>query len=134
MKPLTRYVLLQIPGWALAVPAVLLVLSWGWINATAAGLVIMLWLAKDILLYPLYRSALRVDSAGSSGVEVMVGRVGHCRTEVNGRGMIEVQGERWLARSANQTRIAPGLRVQVVGYDGLVLQVLAVDRPSAGKT
>lgn len=133
MKPLTRYALLQILSWGLVLLVVLLLLRWGWINTTAAGVVIALWLAKEILLYPLYLPALTTESAVSPGVEAMMGRVGNCRTEVNGRGMIEVQGERWLARSADGTRIAPGLRVQVVGHDGMVLQVRVADQATAGK-
>jgi membrane-bound ClpP family serine protease len=112
---------------------VLLLLRGGWINTTAAVVVIVLWLVKDVLLYPLYLPALAAESAVSPGVEAMVGRVGNCRTEVNGRGMIEVQGERWLARSADGTRIAPGLRVEVVGHDGMILQVRVVDQARGGR-
>ena len=133
MKPFARYALLQILSWALVLLVVLLLLRWGWINTTAAGVVIVLWLAKDVLLYPLYLPALAAESAVAPGVEAMVGRFGNCRTEVNGRGMIEVQGERWLARSADGARIAPGLRVQVVGHDGMVLQVRTVDQATAAK-
>ena len=133
VKPLTRYALLQILSWALVLLVVLLLLRWGWINTTAAVVVIVLWLVKDVLLYPLYLPALAAESAVSPGVEAMVGRAGHCRTEVNGRGMIEVQGERWLARSADGTRIAPGLRVEVVGHDGMILQVRVVDQATAAK-
>ena len=133
VKPLTRYVLLQIFGWASVLLVVLLLLRWGWINTTAAVVVVVLWLVKDVLLYPLYLPALTVESAVSPGVEAMVGRAGHCRTEVNGRGMVEVQGESWLARSADGTRIAPGLRVEVVGHDGLVLHVRVVDQATAAR-
>ena len=132
VKPLTRYALLQILSWSVVLLVVLL-LRWGWINTTAAGVVIVLWLAKDVLLYPLYLPALAAESAVSPGVEAMVGRVGHCRTEVNGRGMVEVQGERWLARSADGTRIAPGLRVEVVGHDGMILRVRVADQATAVK-
>jgi len=132
VKLLTRYALLQILSWSVVLLVVLL-LRWGWINTTAAGVVIVLWLAKDVLLYPLYLPALAAESAVSPGVEAMVGRVGHCRTEVNGRGMVEVQGERWLARSADGTRIAPGLRVEVVGHDGMILRVRVADQATAVK-
>jgi membrane-bound ClpP family serine protease len=134
VKPLTRYIVLQALSWALVMLAVLLLLlRWGWITTTAAGVVIVLWLAKDVLLYPLYLPALAAESAVSPGAEAMVGRLGTCRTEVNGRGMIEVQGERWLARSVDGIRIAPGLRVQVVGHDGMILQVGVVDQDAASK-
>ena len=133
VKPFTRYALLQILSWAVVLLVVLLLLRWGWINTTAAGVVIVLWLAKDVLLYPLYLPALAAESAVSPGVEAMVGRVGHCRTELNGRGMIEVHGERWLARSGDGTRIAPGSRVEVVGHDGMILRVRVVDQATAAK-
>ncbi|TVP90513.1 MAG: hypothetical protein EA347_02995 [Thioalkalivibrio sp.] len=131
VKPLAFYALLQIPGLALVLLVVLALLRWGWIDTTAAAVVMVLWLAKDAVLYPFYRHALAPESAVSPGVEGQMGRIGHCRTEVNGRGMVEVQGERWLARSADGSRIAPGLRVEVVGHDGMVLQVRVVDQAKA---
>lgn len=126
VKALTQYALLQALGWAVVLLVVAVLLRWGWVNTTAAGIFLVLWLLKDVLLFPLYRAALGVGVPASSGVEGMVGRRGVCRTEVNGRGMIEVQGEHWLARSADGVRIAPGSRVHVVGHDGLLLQVRAV--------
>ncbi len=79
VKPLTRYALLRILSWALVVLVVLLLLRWGWINATAAGVVIVLWLAKDVLLYPLYLPAVAAESAVSPGVGAMVGRTDSSR-------------------------------------------------------
>jgi hypothetical protein len=61
VKPLTRHALLRILGWALVL-LVLLMLPWGWINTTAAWVVIVLWQAKDVLLYPLYLQALVAES------------------------------------------------------------------------
>lgn len=127
VKPFTFYALLQIPTLALALLVVMLLLRWDWIGTTAAWVVIVLWLAKDVLLYPFYRHALAPESAASPGVEGLVGLIGQCRTEVNGRGLIEVRGERWLARSADGNRILPGQRVEVAGHDGMVLKVRVID-------
>ena len=46
VKPPICYALLQILGWASVLLVLLLLLQWGWINTTAAGVVIVLWLAK----------------------------------------------------------------------------------------
>ncbi len=132
MLPLTRYTLLQIPGWVLVGLVVTLLLYWQWIDRTAALVVLGLWLLKDVLLFPLYRPALASSDAAATGAKALRGHAGWCRTEVNGRGLVEIHGERWLARSADGTLIAGGVRVEVTDHEGMTLIVRPLDASDRG--
>ena len=126
--------MLQVPGWLLLALALVLLFQWDWITAQAAVWIIALWLLKDVLLYPVYRPALNARDAAAPGAAGLKGRRGWSRTAINGRGLVEVAGERWLARSADGEPIDPGTQVEVVGHQDMVLHVRprhsTVGRPS----
>lgn len=131
MNTTTRYALLQIPGLLLVILLLTLGLQWGWITTTTATVVFLGWLVKDILLFPLYRPALRAD-APPTGSEGMVGALGVCRTAVNGTGMVQIRGENWQCRSDNGRRLAPGERVEVCAGEGMILTVRAINSRQHG--
>src|SRR5690606_38534590 len=60
-----------------------------------------------------------------SGREEMVGLTGTALKDFEGRGMVFVHGERWLAKSVAPVR--KGQEVRVVGMKGLVLEVEPLD-------
>lgn len=122
-----RYTLLQIPGWALVGLALTLLLHWEWLDRTAAAIVLGLWLLKDVLLYPLYRPALAVGDATAPGVAALRGYRGWCRTHVNGHGLVEIHGERWLARAVDGRGIPPDSCIEVVDHEGMTLLVRQAD-------
>lgn len=64
-----------------------------------------------------------------SGREEMIGLVGTALDDFEGRGMVFVHGERWLAES--HVPIAKGRDVRVTGMQGLVLSVEPIDSTSA---
>ena len=64
-----------------------------------------------------------------SGREEMIGLVGTALDDFEGRGMVFVHGERWLAES--DVPIAKGRDVRVTGLHGLVLSVEPIDSTSA---
>src|SRR5262245_33962342 len=55
------------------------------------------------------------------GLEGMVGEVGEVRAQLNPAGKVFVHGEYWNAKSDSE--IEAGERVEVVGFDGMVLKV-----------
>ena len=55
------------------------------------------------------------------GYEGLVGEVGEVRERLDRRGKVFVHGEVWRAESAE--RLEPGDRIEVVGYDGMILKV-----------
>jgi len=122
MRTLARYLLFQIPGWALmAVLAELAVLwldvppRWAW---GAFGL----WLLKDAAMFPLLRKAYRRDGKSHGHV----GERGIADGAIDPEGWVRIGPERWRARLApGAGPIAAGAPVQVVAMDGLELRVAA---------
>lgn len=126
MSPLTRYVLIQTPG-------VLFVLVALWLLRERAGLADWLaaaiaaaWIGKDVLLYPLVRSAY--ESKVPTGGARLVGVRGVARQRLthDRRGYIDVRGERWRARLEDGAEpIEAGAPVVVSAAAGLELTVAA---------
>lgn len=64
---------------------------------------------------------------GAGGTStVPIGSLGVTKTDLSPSGVVLVVGEQWSAISHDETVIASGRRVRVVGQDGLTLRV-AVD-------
>lgn len=57
-------------------------------------------------------------------LEGLVGAVGEAKTEIHDEGSVQVAGELWSARSLNP--IAAGARVRVIGREGFILEVEAI--------
>lgn len=134
MRPWLRYTLLQVPG--LILLGALLYAGWnrGWLGGDLAVLVMLLWLLKDVLLYPLYRPALQAP--GASGGAALIGCEGLARSDLAPEGFILIRGERWQARSHDGSVISQGTPVRVVAANGLRLQVVRHNPPqqSQGNT
>jgi membrane-bound ClpP family serine protease len=122
MSTLSKYILLQVPGWMLAV----LVLWFlrrgiglpGWV---AIGLFV-LWLVKDIVMYPLLRTAY--ESGVKTGVDQLIGACGVAQDELSPRGYVRVRGELWQAEARpNDQPIPAGSTVKVLGAEGMTLIV-----------
>lgn len=120
-SPFWRYTALQVPGWVLA-----LALGW-WIHTSfdapgwVAPAIPLVWVVKDMALYPLLRSAYDVNEAPP--VERLVGRRGVAIEPLAPSGYVRIGGELWRARAGDATPIRAGLAVEVVGAEGLVLSV-----------
>jgi membrane-bound serine protease (ClpP class) len=126
MRPLAKYVLLQIPGWVIV--SFVLFALWEWLNLRvelAAGL-FALWLAKDILLYRFLRAAY--ESNAATGAERLVGERALARGDLAPRGYVLVRGELWRAEvSGTDAKIAAGSPVRIVAAQRLTLIVEADD-------
>ncbi len=119
-----KYALMQIPG-ALLIGLILYLLhSWALISLRLTLVVLLIWILKDVLLYPLYRPAL--ESGVATGARAMIGATGKARTDLTPRGLVEVDGERWQARAAKGQTIHAGQRIRVHGTTGMVLRVEAL--------
>lgn len=117
---LGTYLLAQVPGWVLAA-----VVLWGlnrWVGlpaGIAAGL-LLVWIAKDALLFPFMQRFYQSEPAARR----MVGESGTAVTALAPAGLVRVHGELWKARSDQQ--VPQGTRVRVVDIEGLTLLVAAV--------
>ncbi len=121
MRPLTRYVVLQLPGWAVA--AALLVWLW---PATGLGPLagfgaFALWVAKDFAIFPLIRVGYE---PGKTGVERLIGLEAIVSHAISPVGHVRLQGERWRAELApGELPIPEGAIVEIRSASGLTLSV-----------
>lgn len=119
---LGRYILYQAPGW-LAIATVLIALHIGFdLSPWISGIIVLLLLAKDIVMYPVVRHAFA--AAPHPTHARLVGRVVVAESGPGRSSYVRVDGELWQAATADDSRpIAPGSRGTVVGLRGLTLLV-----------
>jgi len=121
MTTFRRYLLFQVPGWALAT----LVGAWVWSRGLAEAWLVLLvlaaWAVKDLALYPILRDSYRHDVA--TGVERLVGSVATACAAIDVEGQVRISGEVWRARLVGPGPVTAGDRVRIVGADGLTLYV-----------
>ncbi|MCC5812072.1 MAG: NfeD family protein [Ectothiorhodospiraceae bacterium] len=122
---LLRYTLLQIPG--LVLLGALLWWAWseGWLSPLAALLVFVVWLVKDVMLYPFYRPAL--ERQVPTGGQVLIGREGFVTVPLDPVGRVRIGGESWRAHTPDRQPLPRGQPVRVVAARGVTLQVMPLD-------
>lgn len=118
-----RYVLLQVPGWVLIAAAGAALWSLGlvpgWLCLTAA----VVWVIKDIALYPVVRRAFE---AGEESTARVVGQTAVVVDGLSPRGYVRLHSELWKAELTGAGADVParaGERVTVVRAEGLTLLV-----------
>ncbi len=124
-SPFWRYTAFQIPGWILAAAG-------GWWLYTSlrvpmwvAGGVLVAWVIKDMVLYPLLRSAYEVDD--TRPIERLVGRPGTAAERLAPRGYVRVRGELWRAEAEGVSAVERDTAVEVVDTEGMMLKVRPLD-------
>jgi len=122
LRPLTKYLVIQIPGWILAVVVLAVLSRWIDLPLWAAVGLFFLWVAKDLILFPLLRPAY--EAAGKRGVERMIGVQGIVEERLAPVGYIRVGSELWRAEALQTDKPIPlGSRVRVRGVRGLTLLI-----------
>lgn len=122
LRPLTKYLLLQLPGWLVAAVVLSLLKRWVDLPLWAAVALFLLWVIKDLILFPLLRPAYESD--GKGGVERLIGAQGIAEERLAPSGYIRVGGELWRAEALRADRpIPPGSRVRVQAVRGLTLLI-----------
>jgi len=93
-------------------------------------LIFLLWVAKDILLYPIVWRAFDTGERGNTFS--MIGQTGIAAEPLQGTGYVTVRGELWQARVVEtDVRIKKGDEVTVCGMEGLTLFVQPLHPPGA---
>jgi membrane protein implicated in regulation of membrane protease activity len=121
-KTLLRYVLFQVPGIILVVVVLWMLHSLLGVSARIAWTLLLLWLAKDALMFffvwPAYQGS------EGDGWYSLIGLRGEVRRPLRPDGYIRIRGVLWKARAEDEAaNIPPGMQVDVVGRDGIQLIV-----------
>jgi len=117
------YALLQVPGTLIAGLLLWLAFHWGWLSLPWAVGLLLMWVGKDILLYPLVRNVF--DPLRAPGPP-LVGACGVVEAALTPHGLIRLEGELWQAEPFQPGEaIGAGTPVRVRSARGLVLLVEA---------
>ena len=127
-----RYTLLQLPALALLLMALVLVQRWLDIPDWVFWGSIMIWIAKDVVLF--FFTWRAYDTTAARPGRSMVGARGITQNRIAPSGFIHVRGELWKAEVWEGGRpIEIGERVKVINIKGLTLIVQPVDEQELDK-
>jgi membrane protein implicated in regulation of membrane protease activity len=117
-----RYLRFQAPGALVLATALAAAAHYGVVaGPTAAGL-LLLWIVKDLALYPLLKRAY--EPSGHGYPARLVGSRGKASQKLDPKGYVVVAGELWRAEvSAEDRPIAAGETILVTGAVGTRLLV-----------
>jgi len=121
-RTLLRYTLFQIPDLILLSLGVAAAVRWWGLPVIAAYGLVALWVAKDVILYPILRVAY--EAGGSSGVGGIHGALGVVTQPLVPSGYVRLGSELWKAELLCGSGTVPvGSAVRVVELRGLTLIV-----------
>ena len=116
-----RYLAFQAAGWVVAALAALLAVHVGLLGPAVSAVLVLAWIAKDLVLYRFVRHAYATDVA--SPTDRLVGAVAVVERDLAPEGMVRLGRELWTARGDRDETVEHGARVRVVAVEGLVLIV-----------
>ena len=117
-----RYILLNVPEFAAVILIFIIVRHWVVLPVWLLWCIIVLWIVKDAMLFPLIWRAYDWERAGRS--RSMVGKHAIARERLAPAGYVQIHGELWRAEKiGGGPAIDIGQRVKVVKMEGLTLFV-----------
>lgn len=115
-----RYLIIQLPGGVLFVIAMILIRRWTDLPAWLFWGLIVLWVGKDVVLFPFVRKAYEPQE----GRNPMIGALGVAGDRLAPSGYVRIGGELWKARTLGSSiAIDRGETVRVRDVEGLTLIV-----------
>ena len=121
-RTFARYTAFQAPGWALVGLALYAFVAWGWLERGVALVLGLLYVAKDLALFPWLRLAYEAGDPSPSAA--LLGKSGVARERLDPRGYVQLGAELWRAELApGCAPIEPGGHVRVRAVHGLTLIV-----------
>ena len=121
-RTLIRYMLLQLPGFALLILILGLLRSFIDLPGYVAWGIIGFWIVKDILLYPVVGRFYNPNYSKYNFS--MIGLTGIAQEPLNPKGYIRVKGELWKAKVLDkEVKVNAGESIIIRGIDGLTLLV-----------
>jgi membrane protein implicated in regulation of membrane protease activity len=124
MRVFARYLVLQIPGQFIAGVTLVMLARWTELTPTLAGILFVLWVIKDLAMYPVTRIAYEPQSSGQ-GADALVGALGVAQRDLTPEqtGYVLVGAELWRAQLCGDQGVAKGAAVRVTEVHDLTLQV-----------
>ena len=117
-----RYTLFQIPALALLLIILIVIQQWIAMPAWLVWGLVIIWIIKDVALFPVTWRAYDWDDARKANS--MVGRQGVVQEQLSPEGSVRVRGELWRARITEEgSPIDKGEAVRVREICGLTLVV-----------
>jgi membrane protein implicated in regulation of membrane protease activity len=127
---LLKYTLLHLLSLAFLIVAIHYLQEWFHLPSWAIWSICLLWVAKDVILYPFVWRAY--DWGGRHG-DGLIGGCGMAREDLSPFGYVTVRGELWRAKLKDHRKtIQTGQLVKVSDRDGLTLTVEPLEIPSTG--
>jgi membrane protein implicated in regulation of membrane protease activity len=124
-RTIVRYTLFQIPDLILLSLGLAAAVRWWNLPVLAAYGLVALWIAKDVIMYPILRVAY--ESGGSSGVDAIHGALGVVTQPLGPSGYVRLGSELWKAELlCDSGTVSVGSAVRVVEIRGLTLVVEVV--------
>lgn len=126
-----RYTLLQLPGLALVILITILACRYINIPRLYAWGIVILWAAKDLVLFPFVWRAYDTDR--QEHANTMIGARGLAKDKLSPSGYVLVRGELWRAEvRKGHPHIEAGTPVHVEAARGLTLFVRPVAHEDQG--
>jgi membrane protein implicated in regulation of membrane protease activity len=121
-RTLVRYTLFQIPDLILLGLALAAAVHWWDFPVFAAYGLVAVWIAKDVIMYPILRIAY--EAGGTTGVDAIHGALGVVTQTLVPSGYVRLGSERWKAELASGSQeVSVGSAIRVVELRGLTLIV-----------
>jgi len=121
-RTIVRYTLFQIPALILLSLGLAAAVRWWDLPILAAYALVALWVAKDVIMYPILRVAY--ESGGSSGVHGIHGALGVVVQPLDPSGYVRLGSELWKAELLpGSGPVSVGSAIRVVEVRGLTLVV-----------
>jgi membrane-bound ClpP family serine protease len=122
-----RYGLLMIPGTVALVLILIVVHHWVAIPVWLGRIIVLLWIAKDVIMFPFVWRAYDWNPPDIS--RKMIGERGITKERLAPAGYIQIKGELWKAENIGDgPPIEKGEWVRVQKMDGLKLFVVPENR------
>ena len=124
MKVFARYLVLQIPGQFIAAVTLVMLVRWTELTPMLAGLLFVLWVIKDLAMFPVTRIAYEPQSGGQ-GADALLDALGVAQEDLapEQTGYVRVGAELWRAQLCGGESVAKGAKVRVTEVHDLTLQV-----------
>ena len=130
MKTFAKYLLFEIPQWFLLALILWILVETAGLPVWAAQGFFVVWVFKDIALFPLVRNAY--DNDAKTGTEELIGIKATTQERLDPEGFVRIQGVLWKARAEPPDQpINRDSVVTVCAARGLTLIVQAENRKAA---